>query len=439
MDNFLTGAFSLHVFYYYEVELGVPAFPFMLVAYVVYGLWNMFNDPIAGYLSDKPYKFVRKWGRRFPLFLSMAFPYSVVYLLIFSPPGASPSIDAWVGFGWLLFTTCLFDWVYSFWQTNWLAAFPVKFQGQKERARAGASTTYFGVLGIAAGMLVPSELIEFGDLGSYIRSAAVVAVVGLAVAAAMIPGMREGDEIKELAAKCVETEDPVKFFEALKAAFTSKNFLSYAFVYLAQLVLMTLGLGSLDYFARYVLGEEASAVTIIGAGLLVGGLVSTPVWERYARNRGNRKAYLWGSLFPAIALVPLMFVDDLASSVFFVVLLGLAIGGAWTLMFPAYSDVIDELIIKTGKRNEGVYTGIRTVFGRLPFVLQALVFSAIHHVTGFDQDPYSPLAQFGIRVHMALVPIVFYLVGFVMMLLVHDLTPERVAANKAKLREMGKI
>lgn len=435
LDNFLTGAFSIHVFYYFEVELGVPGVPFMLVAFVLYGIWNMFNDPLAGYISDRPFGFVKRLGRRFPLWIVTAIPYSVVYLAIFTVPGAGPAVDDWVAFGWLLAMICLFDWCYSFWQTNWLALFPTKFRTQRERARVGATSTYAGQLGIALGMLLPSLFIEFNNVPSYFVSAGVVMVIGLGATLLMIPGMREDQELRDLAVQMTEVEDPVSFKEALGVAFRQKNFLAYAMVYLAQLVLMTLALGSLDYFVDFILQGEADYVTYIGAALLVGGLSSTPFWERFGKTHGNRKAYLVGSVAPALALVPFLFVSDLIAGIICAAVLGVCIGAVWTLMYPAYADVIDEIVLQTGKRNEGVYTGIRTIFGRLPFVIQAVVFSLVHHVTGFNEDPYAPLAQFGIRVHMVLVPLIFYLVGFVVMWRVHDLTPARVAEIKALLAD----
>ena len=57
--------FSTFVFYYYEVVIGLPVVLIGL-AFIFYAIWNMFNDPFIGYLTDKPLKWTKKWGMRTP-------------------------------------------------------------------------------------------------------------------------------------------------------------------------------------------------------------------------------------------------------------------------------------------------------------------------------------------------------------------------------------
>ena len=53
--NFLLGGGFLLVFYYYEVELGMNVV-LLGLAYIIFALWNMVNDPILGYITDRPMK-----------------------------------------------------------------------------------------------------------------------------------------------------------------------------------------------------------------------------------------------------------------------------------------------------------------------------------------------------------------------------------------------
>jgi Na+/melibiose symporter-like transporter len=109
----------------------------------------------------------------------------------------------------------------------------------------------------------------------------------------------------------------------------------------------------------------------------------------------------------------------------------------WTLLYPGFSEVIDELVVKTGKRKEGAYTGIRTFIGRLAYVIQAIVFAVVHQVTLFKPGAptQAPLALWGIRIIMVLAPMICFLICFTLMAFFNDLTPEKVKEYKNILKD----
>ena len=132
LDNFFTGAFAVRVINFFEKEISLDI-AYVSLAFILYGIWNMFNDPLAGYFSDKNYRFTSRWGRRFPWFVISAIPYSIVYLFIFTVP----SQEVLASFFWLLAMICLFDLFYSFWMIhlkfpffsyNWNPSFPSRLR-----------------------------------------------------------------------------------------------------------------------------------------------------------------------------------------------------------------------------------------------------------------------------------------------------------------------
>ncbi len=63
--EFVSMAFGLFVIYFYKEVVQLD--PFLLIlGYLIYTIWNMFNDPIMGHLTSRPTRFAPKWGRRFP-------------------------------------------------------------------------------------------------------------------------------------------------------------------------------------------------------------------------------------------------------------------------------------------------------------------------------------------------------------------------------------
>ena len=47
LDNFFSAAFTIRVIGYYEDEILLPIV-LVSLSFVIYGLWNMFNDPLIG-------------------------------------------------------------------------------------------------------------------------------------------------------------------------------------------------------------------------------------------------------------------------------------------------------------------------------------------------------------------------------------------------------
>lgn len=435
LDNLLTAAFTIRVIGFYEDEVLLPII-FVSIAFAIYGFWNMINDPLAGYISDKTYRFTKRWGRRFPWFMVSAIPCAIVYFFIFTvPPG-----DILFIFLWFLISICLFDLFFSFWNINWNSIYPDKFRSIKERTRVAGLYTILGMIGLALGMLLPPMFITYGVRSTYIIAAMIIMLISVVCAILMIPAMREDKElIDRLLRLSIEQEKKESFVHILKFGIKQKNFSGFLIVYLAQMVMTTLMLSSFYYFVRYVLRMEAEIEIYISAAFLLGGMVSVPVWVMLGRKFGNRKAIMIGMALTIFLFIPLLVVSTLIATIISAFLLGIGIGAVWTLRVPAFSEVIDELVIKTGKRQEGVYYGVMTFFGRLSIIIAAITFAIVHEATGYvpGAETQSPIALVGIRVIFALVPMIFYLIGLLVMWKVYDLTLDKVKSNEGKLNELN--
>ena len=433
LDNFITTAFAARVFAYYETEIILPSF-FVMIAFVLYGLWNMINDPLAGYISDRPTRFTKKWGRRFPWFIMTVIPCAIVYLFIFIPPLTNDLII----FFWFLIFICLFDGLFSFWNTNWVGIFPDMFRSQKERTKVAAITTAFSQIGLALGMIIPPLFIQYNNLGTYVISALVVTIISLACILFMIPGVRENDELIERTL-VLSKKEQISYIDTLKFAIRQKNFTAYLVAYLAQIVIFVIMLGSVSYLVRFLLHANPAFEIVLSAALLLGGVVSIPFWTYLSRKKGNKYVYMFGMGLMSIVLVPLFFVIEFYSTLACLAIMGFSMGGTWFCMYPMFSDIIDEIVVKTGKRQEGTYIGIRTFVGRLSIVIQAVSFWLIHFLTGFNPGfEYQTIeALWGIRIQLVLIPLICYFMGFIFMWRVCDLTKEKVARIKNELKKLN--
>jgi GPH family glycoside/pentoside/hexuronide:cation symporter len=438
LDNFIMAAFTVRIIDFYENELLLAIF-WVGLAFGIYGFWNMINDPLLGYLSDRKTRFTKKYGRRYPFYVIGILIYAWIYLFIF----AVPFTDQIGMFFWLLFSICIFEALFTLWHINYLSLFPDKFRSSTERTKVGVTNTVWGLIGIVLGVTIPPILITYGDVQSYIIAAVIVTIICFILALFSFHGMKEDKELIDRQLRILEeVKEKISFWKTLNYAMKNKNFIAYAIAYMGHQVMAMMMLASLPYWNKYIIGSSDPEIeTVLAAGFLIAVLISVPLWSYIGRKYGNKKAFMMGTLLSTFLFIPMFFISDLILSTIFIALIGIGIGAIWVLMYPCFSDVIDDIVIQTEKRQEGAYTGLRTFFGRFPIVFQAIAFAIVHPLTGYRAGaPPGPtsqtlLAQFGIRLLMVGIPMVFYFLGFIIIWKVYNLDKETVLKNTEFLKQ----
>lgn len=421
------------LFIFYETEIGLPAL-FILIAFVVYGIWNMINDPLIGFISDKKNRFWKRWGRRFPWILIGGFLYCLFFVFLFTPP----TEELIFLFVYLIFITCLVDLLLSTWTTNYYALYTDKFRSQEVRTRVSGLTVILGIIGITVGTLIPPLIIEYGNKESYIIAAAIIAFLGIITMMLMIPGIKENKEMISRALD-VQNEEKVSFWKELKRVLRKRNFVAFLFANTAWQIVVVIMLTSVPYLNQYVFKQPASSEILMTASLLIGSIGSVPLWVKFARKKGNRTTTIVGLFLMAFTLFPLLFIPTILGAAIIAFTIGIGNGAIYVATYPMLSDVIDEIVVSTGKRKEGIYIGIRTFFMRLSYISQAIIFSVVHILTGFNPIPgaeQTPLAILGIRMHSSIIPMLILIVGGIVFWKLCDLEPSKVHTIKLKLQEL---
>ena len=88
---YLSTAYGTFIFFFYEVEIGLSVL-LVGLALVIFAIWNALNDPLVGYITDKPFKWTKKRGYRYPWIMIGVFPTLLCYFLLYTPPAASDQI-----------------------------------------------------------------------------------------------------------------------------------------------------------------------------------------------------------------------------------------------------------------------------------------------------------------------------------------------------------
>ncbi len=429
LAEFLTGGFAALVFKFYETEIGMNA-GLVALAIILYSIWNAVNDPLIGFFTGRPTRLTSRFGRRYPWIVAGSLSCAFAFYFIFAPAGGMKTPFL---FAWLLVSICLYDALYSTWELNYQSIFPDRFRTVRDRTRAAGVGTLIGVLGIAAGAVLPTFIIRYGQPATYRTSALVFCGIALVVALLLRPGTREtpGMIQRYLDQEKRRTEAP-SFFRQLARALKTRDFLAFIllyFFYQSATLSMT---ASIHYVGDYLL--DGKSTTLIFAGMLVGALVAVPLWTLLARLLKSSQTTLAASAAAlGILSLPLMFVAGYWGFVAAMFAWGLAFGGFWLMMTPALADVVDEMVLAAGVREDGVYLGFRAFAGRLAYAVQAISFWLVHLATGFAADHRSDSAKFGVRLHTALIPAILLFIGVIVFIALNTLDRTKVERNRAEL------
>ena len=451
--QWLSGPFGMYVFIFYETQIGLNV-ALVALAFVLYSLWNAFNDPLVGYLMTKIHMpWENRWGKRFPWIVLSGIPWAFTYLFVFLVPfSLDPVADQWIIFMWLLGTICLYDTLYSIWYVNAWSMFPDKFKGQDERRTSSGVGTIIGMTGIVVSSVIPPFFINFGVPETFRTQAWIMGAVALIILLFMIPGIREDKQTRAAYKERLnqmKQEEQESFFKAAKKVTSNKRFMTKMIFFFGYQAAVALLAASALYMIVFVLDVEAWFLGVLMGAMLLGAFLSVPFWIILSKKiNDNKKISIYAGFAMFITFLPMLFVTELIFFILAMILFGIGLGGQWFVDLPAMSDVLDDVTARTGKKEEELYFGYQNFFVRLSGVIVAVIFAIVHILTGFVEgvssraelfvlSPTPELALLGIRFHTALIPAVLVLICTLIFWKFYDLTPDKVAANKAKLKQLG--
>lgn len=430
-------AFAGLYFFFYETELLLPGI-FLLIANTIFAVWNAVNDPLIGYIVEKPRGFWSKWGKRYPWLCTMLIPMYVAYFLLFSPPiGSSPIVL----FLWMVVMLVLADTFYSGFFVNWQGMFPEKYRSDESRRKGNVWKLVLAISSVIVGTLIPPQIYQYDVVESYSAMAAVMLVVGCIAAVFVMYGGREDPARK--AQQVIQGEiEQEPFFASLKHGLKNKAFLGYIFLYFGNKVWDLFVLGNANYYAKWILGIEASDLTLIYAMIILGIFSAVPVFTVVSKKVGFRKTAIIGGLLESICTIPLFFVAELPSLYIYIFffILGFGNGAMWVMLSPILAESLDSLSIQTGRRDSGVYVGIYIFFGRLAIILFTFLMVFVHAITGFNpaapagKGQQTPTADMGILITIALIPVIGTAIFTILFALTYDIKDDKKAWLEEQLR-----
>lgn len=445
--QWISAAFGFYVFFFYENVIQLPV-TLAALAFTLYSVWNAVNDPFIGWVMEKIHMPWEKKGfKRFPWMIIGAIPWLISYLLIFLVPTAwhaDPVGNQWLIFGWYLGTLILYDTLLTLYDVNVISLYPDKFRGLKERRTVQGFGTILGILGLVLAFIVPSLFfIEEAVAQTYVNAAIFSVIFGCILFLFVIPGVYEDKKVKSLYQQRKDTTEIIEvepFIKSTARVIKDRTFMSKVIFFFGYQVGGVMIQTSALYvsFNLLLMGDEA-IMFLLGA-MLVGALISTPLWMIISHKvNDNRKMSIGAGILLFITFLPIIFASDLISWIIFLFFFGIGIGGHWYVDPPTMGDVLDDIAVRTGKSQQSIYYGFQSFFIKFGQSFIAITIALSHVFTGYvaGQAEQDGLALFGVRIHTAIVPAILVLITLILFWKYYKLTPDKVAINKEKLAELG--
>ena len=437
---------GLFLYYYYFNVLGLSA-ALILLATGINTVWGAFNDPLIGYLTDKNFRWTRKWGRRFPWIVIGVIPWCFILILIFAAPDAR--VNPWPAFTWLLAMLLLNELfiTLSDIHVNMLRA--DKFRTEYERKKYSSFFGSFDMIAMALGSAVPPLLVFGAESIYYTIMAVIIAVVALVCAILFI--MNGAREDKIIIDRYYSSDyEEINYFKGIWGVLKQKSFVGFWFSAAGWGIATTMMTSMIAFVNTFVLNEPEEVMFVLLGLFIIGALISVPLWQKILHRIGDpRKLYIIGSAVMCIALVPLTFFSTVIDLAIFMFLVGMSMGCVWSIQIPViFSHVQDDFVVRTGKNQKGVLIGTWAVLGLFTAFIDELIFMIVFAIVGFDEGnlTYADLVasganvvsvQWGIKFLVGVIPMIMMALGTFLFWRFYPLTQEKVLENKAKLKEIG--
>ena len=426
VEWFINSAFNLWVFTFYFSAVKLNIF-YINLAYVIWTLWNAFNDPLIGYLSDRTNS---RFGRRRLYVLIGIIPVLALEILIWLPPFSGDIAQ----FFYLLIMLLLYDTAYTLIALPTDSLFPELYTSVDERAQVNTIRQIFAAIGLILAALVPGIFI--GDQSTrdgYLMNGIVTTIiVGVSMAIFIKWGAVEREEFK------LDYQQGFSYGEALKHTFKNKGFVLYIVMFFLYEYILLLLATIVPLFADEVLGTTSAFETSVLMGLLyIVGIFSMFLWKMLDVKLGGRMGYAISMVAYVIASFPMLFISDYMSSIFIVILMGIGFGGMLYFIWYIVADTIDYDELKTGVRREGMFFGVANFFMRLSMVLSITTVSFVFTSTGWEEYVPNPGVNVivGLRFLFVIVPAIALGISLVCIYF-YPFTKQKVLEMKEQLKAL---
>ena len=369
------------------------------VAVVLGVIWDAINDPLVGMLSDKV---KTRWGRRRPFLLFFSIPFGLAFVLLWWVP---PFENQYMLAATVSLMYMLSDTLQTLVSVPLYSLTPEITPDYDERTSLTGFRMFFNLLASLVTAVAAPEIVKsvLADGGTQQHGYMLVAALfgGLAI----IPLMLIFFVIRERPVDSQSTSKApsVALKVIIRTAWSNIPFRYATGLFMLNWITFDLVALCLPFFLTYwvaggnllqkALGMSLDS-SVLGL-LLVTSVLMLPFWIWLSKKLSKNKTYILAMTFWAVVQLTIFSIQpgQVNLILFLAVMAGISVSAAHVLPDAIFPDVIEWDELRTGRRQEGIYYGIKNFIRKLTGAVA--IFIALQVLGWFGyQTPTEGVTQF---------------------------------------------
>jgi glycoside/pentoside/hexuronide:cation symporter, GPH family len=374
-------------------------------------VWDAINDPLVGMLTDRMRS---RWGRRRPFLLVFAIPFGLGFMLLWwAPPWDNQVLLAIsVGLAFMISDT-----LETLVGVPFGSLLPELTHDYDERTTLTTYRIFFNLLASLVTAVAAPMIVDAALKAGLSQQQGYLLVAGLFGGLAAIPFLLIFAFIRERYVPDESRAEP-GFFQTVRVAWSNIPFRFASAIYMLNWITFDIVALALPFYLLYWIGrgDLLTSVTFLGitlpiesavfALLLITSVLFLPVWLFTSNRLDKRRAYIIGMVFWAGVQVSIFFLKpgENGKIVLMAFLAGISVSAAHILPDAMFPDVIEWDELRTGRRQEGIYYGVKNFIRKLTGALATFIGLQVLGWFGYQSPPQgattflqSPLTTTAIR------------------------------------------
>jgi len=360
-------------------------------------VWDAVNDPIIGILSDR---LNSRWGRRRPFLLWFAIPFGLSFVILWSAPNWDNQIAL---LAYVTISFMISDTLTTLVSVPFLSLTPELTPDYDERTSLTSFRSFFQLVGALSMVIAAPSILDMVIEAGGTQQQGFMTVGALFGAIGAIPLILIGLFISERA-KPEQTES-ISFRETLRIAWQNIPFRYSVGIHLLNWSAVDVVAVTFPYFLLYWIaqGDLLASVKIAGVELayesaffgilMLVCILFVPFWLWLSKVRNKREAYMFGMCF-WVAVTCLIYTIQPGQTTYLLILgalAGIGVSAAYTMPDALFADVIEWDELRTRRRQEGIFYGIRALIRKLTGALMIFLTLQALGWSGYVSPPEGAL------------------------------------------------
>lgn len=387
-------------------------------------IWDGINDPLVGILTDRMHS---RWGRRRPFLLIFAIPFGVSFLLLWWAPPWDNQIA-------LMCTVTLAFMISDSLETlvgvPFASLLPELTPDYDERTTLTTYRIFFNLLASLVTAVFAPAIVDAVLAAGFSQQQGYLIVAGIFGGLASIPFLLIFAVIREKYVDSPRLRETISFRKSVQTAWSNIPFRFATLIYMLNWITFDLVALMLPFYLLYWTsgGDMLASVNLLGislplesavfAILLVTATVVLPFWLWLSHRIGKHIAYVIGMIFWAGVQIAIFLIKPGQTTLilWLAFLAGLSVSAAHVLPDAMFPDVIEWDELRTGRRQEGIYYGVKNFIRKFTGAIAIFVALQFLGWMGYQSPPegvllftQSPRTLMAIRILMGPVGVILLL------------------------------